>query len=378
LVEQVDAVVIGAGVIGLACARALAHAGREVVILERHSRIGEEISSRNSEVIHAGIYYPQHSAKARLCVRGKELLYRYCADHQVPHQRCGKLIVATNDSQLGVLRDYQQRARMNGAGELRWLEPEAITRLEPAIRGVAGVYSETTGIVDSRALMESLLGAVEERAGALALGTNALHVASAGAGFRIETADLELEANLLVNATGLSAPTFAAQMDVEHRDVLPRAYFAKGHYYQLSGRSPFSHLVYPIAEAGGLGVHVTLDLGGAARFGPDVRWCDKPDYQFDESTREDFVSAIRSYYPDLDESRLHPGYTGVRPKISPPGSDAADFSIRGPLEHGVAGLVHLFGIESPGLTACLAIAEWVSEQLLGPRPPSASPTEAPS
>ena len=370
--------VIGAGVIGLACARALAHAGQEVVILERHSRIGEEISSRNSEVIHAGIYYPQHSAKARLCVRGKELLYRYCADHQVPHQRCGKLIVATNDSQLGVLRDYQQRARMNGVGDLRWLEPEAITRLEPAIRGVAGVYSETTGIVDSHALMESLLGAVEERAGALALGTNALHVASAGAGFRIETADLELEANLLVNATGLSAPTFAAQMDVEHRDVLPRAYFAKGHYYQLSGRSPFSHLVYPIAEAGGLGVHVTLDLGGAARFGPDVRWCDKPDYQFDESTREDFVSAIRSYYPDLDESRLHPGYTGVRPKISPPGSDAADFSIRGPLEHGVAGLVHLFGIESPGLTACLAIAEWVSEQLLGPPPPSASPTEAPS
>jgi L-2-hydroxyglutarate oxidase LhgO len=347
------------------------------VILERHSRIGEEISSRNSEVIHAGIYYPQHSAKARLCVRGKELLYRYCADHQVPHQRCGKLIVATNDSQLSVLRDYQRRALLNGAGELPWLEPEAIARLEPAIRGVAGLYSETTGIIDSHALMESLLGAVEARSGALALGTKVLHVASAGARFRIETADLELEANLLVNATGLSAPTFAAQMDVEHRNGLPRAYFAKGHYYQLSGPSPFAHLVYPIAESGGLGVHVTLDLGGAARFGPDVSWCEEPDYQFDESTREDFTTAIRSYYPDLDESRLHPGYTGVRPKISPPGSNAADFAIRGPLEHGVPGLVHLFGIESPGLTACLAIAEQVRGQLLGPGAPGASVAEAP-
>ena len=378
MAEQVDAVVIGAGVIGLACARALARAGREVVVLERHSHIGEEISSRNSEVIHAGIYYPQHSAKARLCVRGKDLLYRYCADHQIPHRRCGKLIVATHDSQLHVLRDYQQSARMNGAGELRWLESEGITRLEPAIHGVAGVYSESTGIIDSHALMESLLGGLEECSGALALGTNALHVARADAGFRIETADLELQANLLVNATGLSAPTFAAQMDVQHHDALPRPYFAKGHYYQLSGASPFSHLVYPIAEAGGLGVHVTLDLGGAARFGPDVRWCDEPDYQFDESTREDFVSAIRSYYPELDDSRLHPGYTGVRPKLSPLGGDAADFSIRGPTDHGVPGLVHLFGIESPGLTACLAIAEQVREHLLGPGPSAVSSAEAQS
>jgi D-amino-acid oxidase len=368
LVEQVDSVVIGAGVIGLACARALALAGREVVILERHSRIGEEISSRNSEVIHAGIYYPEHSAKARLCVHGKQLLYRYCADHQIPHQRCGKLIIATHSSQLDVLRGYQRRARANGAGELSWLEQAAIGRLEPAVRGVAGVYSETTGIIDSHALMESLLGEVQQHSGALALGTEALHVARTDSGLRVDTADVELEARLLVNATGLMAPRFAAQMDVGHREELPRAYFAKGHYYQLGGHSPFSHLVYPIAEAGGLGVHVTLDLGGAARFGPDVAWCDEPDYRFDESTREDFISAIRRYYPDLDESRLQPGYTGVRPKISPPGSDAADFSIRGPAEHGVPGLVHLFGIESPGLTACLAIAERVAEQLLGPRP----------
>jgi L-2-hydroxyglutarate oxidase LhgO len=370
LIERVDSVVIGAGVIGLACARALAWAGREVVLLERHSRIGEEISSRNSEVIHAGIYYPEHSAKAHLCVRGKELLYRYCAEHQIPHQRCGKLIVATNDAQLEILRDYQRRALINGAGELPWLDREAVARLEPAIRCVAGVYSETTGIIDSHSLMDSLLGEIEQRSGALALGTEAMQVASTGKRFRIETADLELEADLLVNASGLSAPRFAAQMNVSHRDELPLAYFAKGHYYQLSGRSPFSHLVYPIAEAGGLGVHVTLDLGGAARFGPDVSWCDEPDYQFDESNRDDFVSAIRGYYPDLDESHLHPAYTGVRPKISPAGSEAADFSIRGPAQHGVAGLVHLFGIESPGLTACLAIAERVTELLLGPLQPA--------
>lgn len=363
MTDRVDAIVIGAGVVGLACARALARGGREVLVLERHASIGEETSSRNSEVIHAGIYYPEGSLKARACVEGKALLYRYCRDYQIPHRRCGKLIVATREDQLEVLEGYRRQARVNGAGDLRWLSRAEVLELEPALECVGGVLSESTGIVDSHALMQSFLGELERHGGALAVRTEVQDVASTTSGLRVTTEALEVETALLINAAGLSAPEVAARMRVAHREPVPKAYYAKGRYYVLTGAPPFHRLVYPVAEAGGLGVHVTLDLGGSVRFGPDVTWCDAPDYAFDDSDRDAFVDSIRRYYPGLEAGRLQPGYVGVRPKIAPPGAAVGDFQVRGPRHHGVAGLVHLFGIESPGLTAALALAQEVAKSV---------------
>ena len=356
MAERVDVVVIGAGVVGLACAREYARAGRDVVVLERHAQIGTETSSRNSEVIHAGIYYDTGSAKARLCVRGKALLYRHCEMYAVPHRRCGKIIVATDESQFDTLRGYQQRALANGVGELRWLAPADVARMEPAVRCVGAVYSETTGIIDSHAYMESLVGDLEAHGGVVAFHADVVDGRAEHGRVRIDTSELSLDAAVVVNSAGLAAPDLARALGGTNAP-LPRAYYAKGQYYSLSGRSPFNALVYPVAEAGGLGVHVTLDLAGQARFGPDVVWIDSVDYTFDERNRARFVTAIRRYYPDLDETRLQPGYTGIRPKISGPNEPAADFRIVGPANHGVPGLVHLLGIESPGLTASLAIAE---------------------
>ena len=350
--ETVDCVVIGAGVVGLATARALAFAGREVLVLERHGLIGSETSSRNSEVIHAGIYYPSGSLKARLCVRGKALLYAYCATHGVPHRRCGKLIVATSPEQSGILQGYQRQARMNGVGELHWLDEAGIEALEPAVDGHCAVFSPTTGIIDSHAYMVALQGDLEASGGVVALDTpvGALQVDNKDT-VRVSTPGLDLLPRTVINAAGLSAPLLAANIG-----EAPSAFYARGRYYTLSGRSPFSHLVYPVAEAGGLGVHVTLDLGGQARFGPDVAWIEDVDYEFDDGNRAAFVKAIRRYYPALDEDRLQPGYTGIRPKISGPGAPAADFRIERPHP----GFINLLGIESPGLTASLAIAELVA------------------
>lgn len=355
--ERVDAVVIGAGVVGLASARALALAGLDVVVLERHRQIGTETSSRNSEVIHAGIYYPGGSRKADLCVRGKALLYRYCAEHGVPHRRCGKIIVASSEAQVPVLRDYQAQAERNGVAPLPWLEAGEVAELEPEVQAVAGVLSESTGIIDSHAYMLALQGDLEAAGGMIAFDTAVTGLAPVSGGLRVQTAELELEARWVVNAAGLEAPGVAGWLTAD----APRAYYARGHYYVYEGRAPFSRLVYPVAEAGGLGVHVTLDLGGQARFGPDVVWVDGVDYTFDDGRRADFESAIRCYFPGLDPDRLHPGYTGIRPKISGPGEPAADFRIDGPAEHGVAGLINLLGIESPGLTASLAIGEVVAD-----------------
>ncbi len=371
--DRVDVVVVGAGVIGLACARSLARAGLEVLVLERHGRIGSETSSRNSEVIHAGIYYPAGSLKAALCVRGKALLYDYCATHHVPHQRCGKIIVASNAAQIPVLRSYQAQARQNGAGELTWLSGDQVTALEPAVRAEAGVYSASTGIIDSHAYMLALQGDLEAAGGAVALATEVLGLVRTSAGIRVCTADLELETRWLVNAGGLAAPGIAAWLC-----AAPPAHYARGRYYVYEGAAPFSRLVYPVAEAGGLGVHVTLDLAGQARFGPDVAWVDDIDYHFDDSRREDFEAAIRRYFPGLDARRLHPGYTGIRPKISGPGETAADFRIDGPAQHAVPGLINLLGIESPGLTASLAIAERVAAMATGRQTSSPETPTAPA
>ncbi|MCY3885677.1 MAG: NAD(P)/FAD-dependent oxidoreductase [Gammaproteobacteria bacterium] len=351
--ESCDVVVIGAGIIGLAVARAMAKNGREVLILEKHDAIGTETSSRNSEVIHAGIYYPIGSLKARMCVKGKHLLYQYCAERNISHSRIGKIIVATSVKQESALRQYQEQANRNGVGELQWLDRSAVYALEPHVRCRAGVFSPTTGIIDSHSFMMNLHGDVEANGGMVAFNSEVESIRFSD-GLLVQCAGLMLKPRTLVNAAGLWAPSLSRQLGGQYNE-----YYAKGHYYTLSGKSPFNHLVYPVAESGGLGVHVTLDIGGQARFGPDVEWVDDVDYSFSQSNKQQFVESVRSYYPDLDESKLTPGYTGIRPKLVPMGHSAADFVINGPRETKISSYVELLGIESPGLTASLAIADHV-------------------
>ena len=355
MAETCDCIVIGAGAVGLAVARALARAGREVLVLERHDSIGTEISSRNSEVIHAGIYYPTGSLKAQMCVRGKELLYKYCENYRVPHERIGKIIVATSTRQFDTLRDYQRQAKDNGVGELPWLSQRDVEKLEPSVACRAAVLSPSTGIIDSHSFMLSLLGDLEAHDGVVSYLTEVSAITT-NPDVRVACNGFVLAPRVLVNSTGLDAPALSPVTRPEDR-----GYFAKGHYYVLSGMSPFNRLVYPVADAGGLGVHVTLDLAHQTRFGPDVVWTDGPDYTFETSNLERFIDAIRRYYPDLDASRLYPGYTGIRPKLAPAAAPASDFVINGPGRTGVSGYVDLLGIESPGLTAALAIAERVVE-----------------
>lgn len=354
--DVLDCVVIGAGVVGLACAARLAESGHDVLVLERHGLIGSETSARNSEVIHAGIYYPTGSLKAALCVEGKARLYAYCAAHHVPHRRCGKIIVAVTDDQLGVLEGYRRQAEANGAGTLEWLDAADIRTLEPAVAAVGGLLSPTTGIIDSHAYMLSLQGRLEAAGGMIAFNTVAADLHPVTAGIRFSAGGETLTCRHLVNSAGLEAPVLAACVD----GAAPPARFARGHYFTYAGRPPFSRLVYPVAERGGLGVHVTIDLAGQVKFGPDVEWGAAVDYTFDERRKPAFAEAIRRYFPGLDEHRLQAGYVGVRPKISGPDEPAADFRIDGAEVHGVHGLVNLLGIESPGLTASLAIAERVA------------------
>lgn len=369
--EQVDCVVIGAGVVGLAVARALAQAGREVLILEAESAIGTGTSSRNSEVIHAGIYYPQGSLKARLCVAGRDALYAFCDSHGVPYRRCGKLIVATDESQLAGLDALQAHAIANGVDDLQRLDEDEVKALEPQLNAVAGLLSPSTGIVDSHGLMLALQGDAEAAGALLALHAPVEAVEVLGSGLKVDVGGAEpmtLLATTLINCAGHAAPAIAARTTGLAADRVPPRYFAKGSYFSLATPTPFRHLVYPLPEPGGLGVHLTLDLGGQARFGPDVEWVDGLDYTMDESRADRFYAAIRRYWPRLPDGALQPAYTGIRPKISAPGEPAADFCIDGPADHGVAGLVNLFGIESPGLTAALAIADEVSRRLTqGPR-----------
>ncbi len=363
---DVQTVVIGAGVVGLAVARELAVAGREVLVLEAESNFGQGISSRNSEVIHSGIYYTPGSLKARLCVAGRERLYAYCAERRIPHRQLGKLIVATSEADVATLEHYRALALANGAGELRWVPPSEVNELEPTVVCVRAIHAPRTGIVDSHALMLALLGDLESSGGQVVYRSPLLRATALSDGFKLRVDGPEessLACTELVNCAGLAAPVVARTIDPLLHQDLPRARYAKGHYYSLSGTPPFHRLVYPVAEAGGLGVHVTLDLGGRAKFGPDVQWINTIDYAFDDTRRRRFVEAIRRYYPALDESRLQPDYTGIRPKISGPGEPAADFRIDGPDAHGIAGLVNLMGIESPGLTASLSIADCVRELL---------------
>ena len=355
MAEKCDCIVIGAGVVGLAVARALARNGREVLVLERHNAFGTETSSRNSEVIHAGIYYPTGSLKARMCVRGKELLYEYCENYRVPYERIGKIIVATSARQFETLRDYQRKAKENGAGELPWLSQRDVEKLEPAVLCRAAVLSPSTGIIDSHSFMLSLLGDLEAHNGIISYLTEVSAI-NTNSGITVRCDGFELAPQVLVNSTGLDAVALSPATGPEDR-----GYFAKGHYYVLSGMSPFNRLVYPVAEEGGLGVHVTLDLAHQTRFGPDVVWTDGPDYTFETSNLDRFIDAIRRYYPDLDATRLHTGYTGIRPKLGPADAPTSDFVINGPERTGVSGYVDLLGIESPGLTASLAIAERVVE-----------------
>ncbi|HNW77826.1 MAG TPA: NAD(P)/FAD-dependent oxidoreductase [Candidatus Competibacteraceae bacterium] len=364
--ERVDSVVVGAGVVGLAIARQLAKAGREVLILEAEASFGTQTSARNSEVIHAGIYYPSGSLKARLCVRGKDLLYAYCAARGIGHQRIGKLLIASDASELPKLAAYARQAAANGVS-LQPLSAEDVQQREPAIRAVAGLYSASTGIVDSHGLMLALLGDAEQAGATLVTHTPLLSARIAAEGLVLDTggtAPFRLRCRRLVNAAGLHAQTLARNMAGFPAAHIPPTFYAKGHYFTLHGRPPFRHLVYPMPDEAGLGIHVTLDLGGQCRFGPDVSgWPDTPDYRFEAGLEEKFQRAIRRYYPDLPDGALHAGYTGIRPKISGPGAAAGDFIIQGPGQHGVPGLVNLFGIESPGLTACLALAEQAVAEL---------------
>jgi L-2-hydroxyglutarate oxidase LhgO len=359
--------VVGAGVVGLAVARALALSGREVVILEAEDAIGTHTSSRNSEVIHAGIYYPRGSLKARACLRGRRLLYDYCASHGVPHRRCGKLIVATSDSQLGELHSLRRKAHENGVTDLVEISAAEAMRMEPALHCAAALHSPSTGIVDSHALMLAFLGDAEAAGAMLGLQSPLTGVLVSNAGFEIHSRDTKIRAQILVNSAGMRAPSVAGLIEGFPRDRIPPEHYAKGNYYALSGRPPFSRLVYPVPEPGGLGVHVTLDLAGQARFGPDVEWVERfdprTDYAVDPKRSERFYAAIRRYWPALPDGALAPGYAGIRPKISAPGEPAADFLIQGPAEHGMPGLINLYGIESPGLTASLALADDVVARL---------------
>ena len=357
MTERVEAVVIGAGVIGLAIARRLALSGREVVIIEAADKIGTQISSHNSEVIHAGIYYPTDSLKARLCVSGARALYAYCAENGIEHNRLGKIIVATSPGQVEKLTAIKAQAEANGVDDLTFLNRDGLTGLEPELKAEAGLLSPNTGIIDSHGLMLSYLGEVNAP-------VSSGQVIDDGIRLKIgEETPYFLESGIVINAAGLRAQKIAQSIDGVPPGSIPPLYLAKGNYFKLQGRPPFSKLIYPVPQPGGLGIHLTLDLGGQARFGPDVEWVEKEDYSVDPARADRFYEAIRSYFPALENGALTPDYAGLRPKIAGPGEAAADFAIHGPSDHGIDGLINLFGIESPGLTASLAIAEHVEKLL---------------
>lgn len=362
-----EALVVGAGIVGLAVGRALAQRGNGVIVAEGEGAFGTGVSSRGSEVIHAGMYYPPDSLKARHCVAGRRLLYAFCESHGVPYRRCGKLIVATEEAERDTIAAIHARGQENGVEDLRLIEGAEARRLEPSLACVAAIESAQTGIVDSHTLMLALLGEIEDDGGALALRTRIGSAERVGGRWRVhfgsDVAEV-VEVDLLVNAAGLGAQQLAARIGGYPGERVPRQVLAKGHYFGFSGKPAFSRLIYPAPVEGGLGTHLTLDLAGRMRFGPDVEWVETLDYAPDPARAPGFEDAIRRYWPSLPEGRLTPDYAGIRPKLSGPGEPAADFMIDGPAEHGLPGLVHLFGIESPGLTSALSIAEDVAERLV--------------
>jgi L-2-hydroxyglutarate oxidase LhgO len=364
--DEVECVVVGAGVVGLAAARALALAGYEVIVLERAYAIGFETSSRNSEVIHAGLYYPAGSLKARSCVAGRRRLYAYCRDHGVPHAQIGKLIVATSEAEISGLEKISATAHGNGVDDLEWLDRAQAWQLEPALRCAAGLLSPSTGIIDSHALMLAFQGEAEAAGAIVVFRTPVLSGVVRKDGFELAIGGddpTNLRCRFLVNAAGLYAPALARSIEGVPQDTIPPAYFCRGVCFTFSGPAPFRRLVYPVPVAGGLGVHLTLDLAGQARFGPDIEWISSVNYTVDPARGEAFYAAIRTYWPGLRDGALQPGYAGIRPKISGPDDPAADFIVQGPGAHGVPGLVNLYGIESPGLTASLPLADEVVQEL---------------
>ena len=362
--DRVECVVIGAGVVGIAVARALALAGREVLVLDAAEGIGTETSSRNSEVIHAGIYYAAGSLMARLCVQGKWQLYAFCRSRGVPHRNCGKLIVATSAEEDGKLDAIRARAAANGVDDLRRLSAAEARALEPNLACTSALLSPSTGIVDSHAYMLALQGEAEAAGALFAFHSPVLSGAAEDGGIVLEVGGADpvrLHAALVVNAAGLHAPALAARIDGMPAAHIPTPFYAKGNYFTLTGRSPFTRLIYPVPVPGGLGVHLTIDLGGQARFGPDVEWIDGLDYRVDPARADVFYAAVRRYWPALRDGALQPGYAGIRPKIVPPGAPGQDFVVQTPDAHGVGGLINLFGIESPGLTAAIALADLVRD-----------------
>jgi len=363
---DIETVVVGAGVVGLAIASTLANAGQEVLILERNNLFGSETSARHSEVIHAGIYYPKNSLKAIMCTRGKALLYKYCTDHNIAHKRIEKIIVATTAAQVDELKDINKHARANGVNDLRLLSSADISQLEPAIKAQAGLLSPSTGIIDSHAFMLSLLGKAESCGAMIAYNSKVDQVALNNGGFTVSVGgeqNMQLKCKRLVNTAGHGACALAQNTHGIAAQHTPTARYAKGNYFRLIGKSPVSRLIYPVPEPGGLGVHITLDMAGQSRFGPDVQWLNSLDYHVDKDRALHFYDAIRQYWPALKDNALVPDYAGVRPKIEFNGKAYNDFLIRGPDTHGINGLVNLFGIESPGLTSSLAIAEHVQAKL---------------
>lgn len=358
---DLDCTVIGAGVVGLAIARLLAVSGRDVMVIESAEGIGTGTSSRNSEVIHAGIYYPRGSLKAELCVHGKEMLYGYCADREIPHRQLGKLIVAHSEEEAAQLGDIAHRAAANGVHDMEILTGAQARAMEPALACHAALFSPSTGIIDSHAYMLSLQGEAEHHGAQCVFHTPLLSAAlRSDGGFDLNLGGAEpmtLSTSVLINAAGLNAPGLARRIEGLADGHVPDDYLCKGSYFTLAGRSPFSRLIYPVPSHAGLGVHLTLDMGGQAKFGPDTQWVQTEDYTLDASRADVFYDAVRRYWPALADGALVPGYTGIRPKISGPQDPAADFVISGPRQHGLPGLINLFGIESPGLTASLAIAD---------------------
>jgi L-2-hydroxyglutarate oxidase LhgO len=360
---DIDALVVGAGVVGIAVARALALSGRSVIVIERADGIGSETSSRNSEVIHSGIYYPRDTLKAKPCIAGRQKLYEFSAERGVPHRRCGKLIVAADKAELAAIEALALKGEANGVDDLKMLSAAEAKAMEPALNSVGALLAPSTGIIDSHAFMLALQGEAEDSSRA----TFAFLTPFVGArleddGFAVETGGAEpmrLKTTWLINAAGLSASRVASAIDGLNRVYIPQTRYAKGNYFALAGRAPFTRLIYPAPQTHGLGVHLTLDLAGRACFGPDVEWVDEISYDVDPRRSEGFADAIRKYWPGLPDDALAPGYSGIRPKLGGPSDPVADFRIDGPERHGIPGLVNLFGVESPGLTASLAIAERV-------------------
>jgi L-2-hydroxyglutarate oxidase LhgO len=365
--EKVDAIIIGAGVVGLAIAAKLSNKLNHVLIIDKNTSYGEETSSRNSEVIHAGIYYPQHSLKARLCVQGKEKLYQYCKDRNIPHQRLGKLLVAHGDAEEQSLEKTIKQAALNGVNDLTWLTERELKESNPELHATAALLSPSTGIIDVHGYMQALLADIERNNGQFVGKTKFISAAKNNTGFVVtlnsQDEIMQLSCDYLINAGGLHSTRVAENIIDLAKSHIPKLYYCRGHYFSYQGKSPFTQLIYPVPETHGLGIHASLDIGGQLKFGPDTQYIDDIDYQVSADLKTKFVTAIQRYYPSLDTTRLQPAYSGIRPKLEGPNDGFKDFIIQHEKVHGLKGLVNLFGIDSPGLTSSLAIAEYVEEKL---------------